>query len=54
VFGEPGLLLYTRPGELGWRPAVIFGGARFHFSERAALTLRIGYPTFSIGVSFLP
>jgi hypothetical protein len=29
-----------------------YAGARFHFSERLALTMRIGHPTaFSIGLS---
>jgi hypothetical protein len=29
-------------------------GGRFHASEKVAITARIGYPYFSIGVSFLP
>jgi hypothetical protein len=30
-----------------------FAGGRFHFSDKAALTMRVGYPIdFSIGVSF--
>lgn len=28
-------------------------GGRFHFSQKAALTMRIGYPFVSVGVSFL-
>lgn len=28
-------------------------GGRWHFSEFASLTLRAGYPSFSVGVSFL-
>jgi hypothetical protein len=31
-----------------------FAGARYHFSDKAALTFRVGYPTISIGVSFFP
>lgn len=53
VFGEPGFFFYTRSGEFGWRPAALFGGGRFHFSQNATLTLRVGYPTLSLGVSFL-
>lgn len=34
--------------------ADVFGmvGGRWHFSEKAALTMRIGYPFVSVGVSF--
>jgi hypothetical protein len=28
-------------------------GARFHFNEHVALTMRIGYPSLAVGVSFL-
>jgi len=28
-------------------------GGRFHFNDTVALTLRLGYPTISLGVSFL-
>jgi hypothetical protein len=31
----------------------MFAGARFHFNETIALTMRLGYPTSSVGVSFL-
>jgi hypothetical protein len=67
VFGEPGLHIYhgvwddwcdpNLPGcSAPTRTGVDFAfwaGGRFHFSETVALTMRIGYPTFSIGVSFL-
>jgi hypothetical protein len=33
---------------------VIFFGGRYHFSEGASITLRIGWPYASIGVSFFP
>jgi hypothetical protein len=32
---------------------VFYAGGRWHFADYAALTLRVGYPTFSAGVSFL-
>jgi len=35
-------------------PFVLFIGGRFHFSESASLTMRVGWPYFSIGVSFMP
>jgi hypothetical protein len=30
-----------------------YAGGRFHFNDKVALTMRLGYPTASIGVSFL-
>jgi hypothetical protein len=39
--------------ETGLYPA-FYVGARYHFSDTVTLTMRVGYPTFSIGVSFLP
>lgn len=51
VFGEPGGGLYLG-NSTGFRPA-FYGGARFHFSDTLALTLRVGYPTFSAGLSFV-
>jgi hypothetical protein len=51
VFGEPGGALYT--GDKTGVSPVLFGGARFHFSDAAALTMRIGYPALAVGVSFL-
>ncbi len=53
VFVEPGLSPYVsdvRP--FGVIPALYLGG-RYRFSKAAALTLRLGYPTISFGVSFL-
>ena len=66
VFGEPGLMLYhgffndcppgsTCPGvpEATGISPVIFLGGRYHLSDSTALTLRIGFPTFSFGFSFM-
>ncbi len=51
VFGEPGLgILYSGDGVLH---PVLYGGGRFHFTESIALTVRLGYPSGSVGVSFL-
>jgi hypothetical protein len=46
----------------GWRKAVRTNprrstvrdgnGGRFHFNDNVALTLRVGYPAISVGVSF--
>lgn len=66
VFGEPGLYVYhgvyddlcgtfkncAEPTRTGIQPA-FYAGGRFHFNDTVALTMRIGYPTFSLGVSFL-
>jgi hypothetical protein len=52
VFGEPGLFMYFGE-DFGVRPFAVFLGGRYHFNESIALTLRIGYPTLSIGASFL-
>jgi hypothetical protein len=67
VFGEPGFIIYhgffdycsrfplgtpcSNPSQTGVDFA-FYAGGRFHFNEHIALTMRIGYPTFSIGVSF--
>ncbi len=59
VFGEPGLTFtLAPPDDAGARqvrlsPAFYVGG-RYLFSPRSAVTLRLGYPTISIGVSFFP
>ena len=51
VFGEPGIALGS--GERGVVWPSFYAGGRFHFTDRIALTMRVGYPDFSIGVSFL-
>ena len=53
VFGEPGVGIAANPepGRDSFSPILDVGG-RFHFNDRVSLTLRIGYPSFSIGASF--
>jgi len=53
VFGEPGLVLAANRenGRDLLHPSVFVGG-RYHFTDKIALTLRIGYPSFSVGASF--
>jgi hypothetical protein len=65
VFGEPGIYIYHGvfddycnglagcgyPTRTGVEPAIYLGG-RFHFNDSVSLTMRIGYPTLSVGVSF--
>jgi hypothetical protein len=52
VFGEPGLLPYFHGGRLDFSPIAFYAGGRYHFSDSVALTMRIGYPTLSLGASF--
>jgi hypothetical protein len=64
VFGEPGLEIYHNawncPGgncpNLGnnetWIEPALFLGGRYHVSDSVALTMRIGFPSFSFGGSF--
>jgi hypothetical protein len=53
VFGEPGVAMYFEDGDLEFTPFVLYAGGRYHFTDTIALTMRVGYPTFSLGVSFL-
>ncbi|HVJ88554.1 MAG TPA: hypothetical protein VM580_02045 [Labilithrix sp.] len=54
VFGEPGIgfAVNRDPGRDLVHPLLMVGG-RYHFNERVALTMRLGYPAFSIGASIL-
>lgn len=52
VFAEPGILPYFHGGHVHFSPISLYAGGRFQFSDQVALTLRIGYPTLSLGVSF--
>lgn len=53
VYGEPGIAFRVR-NKVGrsFDPFVMYVGGRWHFTEFAALTLRLGHPVASIGVSF--
>jgi hypothetical protein len=65
VFAEPGLYVYHGvfddycaglpgcgyPTRTSVEPA-FYAGGRFHFNDKVSLTMRIGYPTISVGVSF--
>jgi hypothetical protein len=58
VFGEPGLAIYYEKaryeanGGIGAAPVFALGG-RWHFMRRAMLTVRLGYPLTSLGVSMV-
>jgi hypothetical protein len=56
VFGEPGVSIRAggdlpKEAKLGW--FAFWAGGRYHFTDHIALTMRIGHPTLSVGVSFL-
>jgi len=66
VFGEPGIFIYhgwyngcpnggcpNAPSVTGVEPALYLGG-RYHFSDGMALTMRLGFPAISVGLSFFP
>jgi hypothetical protein len=50
VFGEPGVAVGL--GNKDFVSPIFAVGGRFHFNERIALTMRLGYPYVSVGVSF--
>jgi hypothetical protein len=54
VFGEPGVGLALKKFEAKEDVVhpILMAGGRYHFSEKISLTMRIGYPAFSIGASF--
>ena len=53
VFGEPGIALRMHNhGSDTVDPLILRLGARWHFNDAMSLTMRIGYPTASVGVSF--
>jgi len=61
VFGEPGIALRVEDGvkvEPGkgpdkLDPFAFYAGGRFHFSDYVTLTMRVGRPTASVGISLL-
>ena len=60
VFGEVGPSVRFQqvddmPNEnaIAFDPLSAFVGGRWHFAEYSSLTMRAGYPSFSVGVSFL-
>lgn len=54
VFGEPGLLLaLNRENGRNLVHPLFDAGGRYHFNDRVALTLRVGYPSISVGASIL-
>jgi hypothetical protein len=51
VFGEPGIAIGSGRDTEPW-PVFDVGG-RFLFTDRISLTMRVGFPDVSVGVSFL-
>jgi hypothetical protein len=52
VFGEPGFAVRTDKKKPDFWPSLGAGG-RFHFTRNVTLTMRVGFPVFAVGVSFL-
>jgi hypothetical protein len=53
VFGEPGLgFAVNRDRGRDLLHPILSVGGRYHFTEKIALTMRIGYPAISVGASF--
>jgi hypothetical protein len=53
VFGEPGLgFALNREGGRDLLHPIFMVGGRYHFNEKVSLTMRLGYPAFSVGASF--
>ncbi|HYP78091.1 MAG TPA: hypothetical protein VER12_19095 [Polyangiaceae bacterium] len=54
VFGEPGFAFkFADHGKDNRADFTIYGGGRYRLSDRVTLTMRIGYPAFTAGFSFL-
>ncbi len=54
VFGEPGVAYRVRRNaDDRIDPFVFYAGGRYHFGDNLSLTMRVGYPSVSVGVSFL-
>ena len=54
VFAEPGVAFRWRDDYHQLRPDLtLYGGARWLFAPGVSLTMRVGYPAFALGFSFL-
>lgn len=58
VFGEPGVAIRFesrdgRDSHTGVDYLHLYLGGRYHFTDNFTLTMRVGFPTVSVGVSFL-
>ena len=54
VFGEPGAAFkFEDRGHANRADFTIYGGGRLRLTDRATLTLRVGYPAVTAGFSFL-
>lgn len=51
VFGEPGIGFWF--GSKDIFDPTFYAGGRYHFTEKIALALRLGYPGITVGASFL-
>lgn len=54
AFAEPGFaFVFHDHGTFDFEPLVLYLGGRYLFNDNIAITMRLGYPTFSLGASFL-
>ena len=54
VFGEPGFAFkFEDHGHATRADFTLYAGGRLRLGDRVALTLRVGYPAFAAGLSFL-
>jgi hypothetical protein len=53
VFGEPGLAVYWFDNRGAGVIPVLYLGGRFRINSRLGVTMRLGYPTFSVGLSIM-
>ncbi|MFO0587155.1 MAG: hypothetical protein U0441_06445 [Polyangiaceae bacterium] len=53
VFGEPGLIIFSDGFyRNAWVDPMFEVGGRWHFKDKITLTMRVGYPFVTVGVSF--
>jgi len=53
VFAEPGLGVAVNPrGNRSPIYPTAYAGGRYHFNDRIALTIRLGFPSVTVGASF--
>jgi hypothetical protein len=50
---DPRCAPFSRPRVTSLEPA-FYAGGRYYFNEKISLTMRIGFPSISVGVSFFP
>ncbi|MBX3190712.1 MAG: hypothetical protein KF819_27185 [Labilithrix sp.] len=52
VFGEPGFGIAANAFRDRVAHPTFYMGGRYHFNDKVSLTIRLGYPSISVGASF--